>query len=173
MNCRDFEAALVDLARPGGLQAVDHQDALTHAESCANCAGRLAGEHALTAGLKAAAMQDAAISVPVRLELALRAAFLAQQNSSRRRFFSRPGSWSRPLLAAAAAGAIAAGIVIVAPRPATRSPQAPMSPMQVPAPHPSAVALPPPQVIAPGHRRNRPDQKIAVSRPLRRKPPIA
>jgi len=49
MDCRDFEAALVELACDRPLEAVARGRALKHTAQCAACARRLAAQQALTA----------------------------------------------------------------------------------------------------------------------------
>lgn len=178
MNCRHFDATLIDLARHAGVDAGDCREALSHVKSCANCANRVAIERALTVALEIAVREDVVLSAPVGVERALRAAFPAQQRSSLRSFFSRP------LLAAAAVGAITAGIVMFALWPAARTIPVPRNRVQVPIEQPAGARLQPPQtrqtrlgppqIIAPVFRRRpQSNQKTTVSRAVRRKPRTA
>ena len=76
MNCQEFEAVVVDLARGSLADAAARERSLAHPDSCARCAARLAAERALCAGLRAAAATEA--SAPPRVEAALLAAFRAR-----------------------------------------------------------------------------------------------
>ncbi len=75
MNCGKFETIFTDLARADVMDAALRADAVTHAESCARCAARLADERALTQDLRAFAVASENIEVPSRIETNLRAAF--------------------------------------------------------------------------------------------------
>ena len=75
MNCQEFEAVVVDLARGSLADAAARERSLAHPDSCARCAARLAAERALCAGLRAAATETCA---PPRVEAALLAAFRAR-----------------------------------------------------------------------------------------------
>ena len=80
MNCQEFEAVVVELARGMLADASARERSLAHPDSCARCAARLAAERALCAGLRAAAATEA--SAPPRVEAALLAAFRAQHAGS-------------------------------------------------------------------------------------------
>lgn len=167
MNCQGFAATLVDLARHEEVDAGDRQMALAHAESCATCALRLADERALTGGLGAAAIDDIGMDAPLRVEGALRAAFLAQHTPVRRSL------WRRPMVMGAAAGAIAAGVVMFGVLPLRRPARAPFERVPVrPEPRSQARAqLRPLQMITPVYRpQRRVKQTTAMARAVRQEP---
>ena len=78
MNCHDFEAIAVDLARDHLMDAAQREKALAHSASCARCALRLADERALTGGLRVVA-KTAIEEAPARVEAALLEAFRQQR----------------------------------------------------------------------------------------------
>lgn len=75
MSCQDFAAVVSDLARERMMDAGVRADGLAHAALCESCALRLADERALTSGLRAVAVQDAACGASPQVEAALLAAF--------------------------------------------------------------------------------------------------
>lgn len=85
MNCRNFETIIYDLAHDQMperiVDAAVRESALAHIGNCARCAGRLADERALGAGLKALAATDDAKSAPAVVEAVLLAAFRRQIDS--------------------------------------------------------------------------------------------
>jgi hypothetical protein len=82
MNCQEFEAHTIDLARERLMDAGARQTANAHAESCARCAARLADERALTAGLARVAASGDVEEAPARTEALLLDAFRASRTSS-------------------------------------------------------------------------------------------
>lgn len=89
MNCGKFETIFTDLARADVMDAALRADAVTHAESCARCAARLADERALTQCLRAFATASEIVEAPPQIETALRAAF---QKSAAHAISSSPAS---------------------------------------------------------------------------------
>jgi hypothetical protein len=76
MNCQQFDGIVIDLARGAMMDAHARESSLAHADSCAGCQARLAGERALTGGLRALARESAQTeSAPAHIEASLRAAF--------------------------------------------------------------------------------------------------
>lgn len=75
MNCQNFESVVNDLARGRMLELAAREGGLAHADSCARCATRLAGERKLTSGLRALAQASAHESAPAHVEAALVSAF--------------------------------------------------------------------------------------------------
>ena len=100
MSCDAWRDAIVDAARQPGEPgaALD-----AHLGSCAGCRARLDRERELTAGLRALAASTAADRPSAALEERLLAAFDAHHAAGRHRW--------RPLVAAAAAVLIVAGVV--------------------------------------------------------------
>ncbi|HVF86163.1 MAG TPA: hypothetical protein VM866_01175 [Pyrinomonadaceae bacterium] len=78
MNCQLFETVVVDLARSSITDAAARESGLNHAEQCAGCATRLAGERELTAGLRSVAASVETNAPAPRLEAVLLAAFRAR-----------------------------------------------------------------------------------------------
>ncbi|HSB36147.1 MAG TPA: hypothetical protein VLH41_04685, partial [Thermoanaerobaculia bacterium] len=67
MNCASFDRMAADLA-DGRLEATSLRDeALAHAAGCGRCAGRLDGERALSADLRALALATEASEAPERI----------------------------------------------------------------------------------------------------------
>lgn len=75
MNCQTFEPTVNDLARGRMMDATLRESALAHAEDCARCGARLAGERTLHSGLRAFAASVETMEAPAPVETALRAAF--------------------------------------------------------------------------------------------------
>ncbi len=82
MNCQLFETVVIDLARSSVTDAAARESGLNHAETCAKCATRLAGERALTIGLRSVAANVETNVPSPRLEAALLAAFRGQKEVS-------------------------------------------------------------------------------------------
>jgi hypothetical protein len=82
MNCQDFESNMDGLARGVLLDASARAEAEAHAESCASCAAQLEGEHSLSAGLRALALNMKEADAPARVETALLASFRARAASA-------------------------------------------------------------------------------------------
>jgi len=78
MNCRDFSATVVDLARSPMMDASVRDEALEHAAGCHSCAARLADERSLSAGFRALAAVESQRVAQRWRETELRAAFRNQ-----------------------------------------------------------------------------------------------
>jgi hypothetical protein len=107
MNCENFENIINELARVRVMDAVARERGLAHAETCERCAERLAGERALTDGLKALSASDGKKVAPDRVEAALLAAFRQQPIQ-----MPGPSRWPRWAIAAAAAILVAVGLIV-------------------------------------------------------------
>lgn len=118
MNCRNFETIITDLARERVMDAATLESGLSHAETCARCAARLADERTLTAGLRAVSASLATAEASARLEAKLLVAFrecAAAPSSSPVIFPAAVGTqrrwhWSIGALAAAAAILLVIGL---------------------------------------------------------------
>lgn len=75
MNCSDVEKYFPQLAGNGLIEAATQSAALRHAEGCASCAARLAGERVLIAGVGAVRAAIANEQAPAHLEQLLLSAF--------------------------------------------------------------------------------------------------
>ncbi len=166
MNCQEFERAVVEIDC-GHLTGADGQaSALAHAEICPQCAERLNRERRMTFGLRAFAVDEAAINAPERVGLALRAAFDERQGVAAKRpvsIFSASHKlrWG---LAAAAMLLISFSIIALWPRergeklgvapPATPQPEI-SNTFPGPAPAPSADERPGLRVRPPRYRGKR------------------
>jgi len=64
MNCTEFENVVVAIARDEVIEAAAHREGLAHADSCARCARRLAGEITLSEAMAAAMAEDSAKQAP-------------------------------------------------------------------------------------------------------------
>ncbi|HEV8484280.1 MAG TPA: hypothetical protein VGV87_12110 [Blastocatellia bacterium] len=73
---------ITTLAREKVLEGITREKSLAHAEACARCAGRLAEERALLAGVQAVVEDIAGESAPMRVEAALLLAFQERAGSS-------------------------------------------------------------------------------------------
>lgn len=112
MNCNLFGEKITVIARKELLDAETKQEALNHAESCADCQGRLQSEEILSLRLKEFASDSLQVEASSKIEFALREAFalrVAKQNQTvvmmPRRKTSQRGAW-------VIGGAIAASILI-------------------------------------------------------------
>lgn len=114
MNCHEFRADLVDLARGAGLPDGHEPRVRRHLGECADCAARFESERSLTIRLKAlagAAPQSpraAAIGEQLAMEFAARHAATSQPAPAPRSVAAVLAAW--PSLAAAAALVIAAAV---------------------------------------------------------------
>jgi hypothetical protein len=81
MNCQEFEGDIEVLARGALADACARAEALSHEESCAACAARLANERALSMGLRALASSMKDAEPAARVESALLTAFRARAGS--------------------------------------------------------------------------------------------
>ena len=106
MNCRDFEADLVDRARGAEISPTAAERLGEHLEQCAACASRAAIEQRLTESLHALKAAAPALSRQDAMEAHLLRAFAEHQEASQRRapvprpLFGNPAA--RAWLAAAA-----------------------------------------------------------------------
>ena len=136
MNCSQFEGMVVGIAREEPLDRAAREDAFAHAQGCARCAHRLAGEKVLSAALKAAAAESAVeAGAPPEVEKLLLASLRERHVQVKRHRLA----W----MARAAAGA-AAAIVVLASFWWFRQPEPPRAVVEKTAP-----AVQPVKVIAP------------------------
>lgn len=108
MSCEEYRLTLMEIARERPVEARREEEALAHAEGCAECAAHLDAERALAAGFRALAGVSAGEEAPARVEAALRRAFVERQA---RRF-----RWRWAGAAAAALVMAAASIALVGSR---------------------------------------------------------
>src|SRR5262249_14384017 len=78
MNCQDFEAIIIEIARDRPMDAVARERGLEHIHRCAPCAMLLVEERALSRDLHALSAHVAAEEIPARIETALLSAFRQQ-----------------------------------------------------------------------------------------------
>ena len=102
MKCAEFEGLILELVRDPSLPGGQREQAAAHAQVCTRCGDRLAGELALTAGLRALAASAQAEQAPWTVEAALRRAFVPVEAPAPVRRLA----WRLP--AAVAAGALLA-----------------------------------------------------------------
>jgi hypothetical protein len=111
MNCREYEADVVDLARGAELSAAAAERAAAHLEHCAGCAARFERERQMTTALKAVADFAPASSRAAVIEEQLIAAFAARQATAVR---EAPASRSRLAMPAAWGWLAAAAVLVLA-----------------------------------------------------------
>jgi hypothetical protein len=116
MKCHDFDTICVDLARDGIMEAGERESAVAHADSCSQCARKLANQRTLTAGLRRLAEASQKNEAPAGVAIALQAAFREQLRTRAAAITaadSRRPQWRRRAWAAAAAIAVlfAAGFI--------------------------------------------------------------
>jgi hypothetical protein len=75
MNCCDFEAITIEIARDRLMDAASRERWLEHIQRCASCATLLVEERALSHDLRALSARCAAEEIPERIESALLTAF--------------------------------------------------------------------------------------------------
>jgi anti-sigma factor RsiW len=75
MNCRDFTAIIIDIARDRLMDAASRERGLEHIQRCVSCATLLVEERALSRDLRALSARCTAEEIPERIETALLAAF--------------------------------------------------------------------------------------------------
>jgi hypothetical protein len=110
MKCQDFDTIITDLARDRIMEAAERETALAHTDSCPDCAGSLANQRTLTAGLRRFAEASETTGAPPRIANALQAAFREQLKNRAAAIGdddSKSRHWRRRAWAAAA------GIVIL------------------------------------------------------------
>jgi hypothetical protein len=84
MNCRDFEAIVIEMARDCLMDAAARERGLEHVRRCASCATLLVEERSLSRDLRALSARCAAEEIPERIETALLAAFREAPGQTRR-----------------------------------------------------------------------------------------
>jgi anti-sigma factor RsiW len=75
MNCHDFEAIIIEMARDRLIDAESRERGLAHIQRCASCATLLVEERALSRDLRALSARSAAEEIPERIETALLTVF--------------------------------------------------------------------------------------------------
>lgn len=113
MNCHELQSVLSEVARDQIIDASVRDKALSHTESCARCAARLADERALTGGLRMVAAASESDEAQVRVEAALAAAFRDYQVAAPVHAFGSASAGTRRWLYIAAGFAAAAVIVVL------------------------------------------------------------
>jgi hypothetical protein len=144
VNCREFEVALVEVARGGPLTTDQRAGFAAHLETCCECRKTLDAQRRLSAAASALAAETARFTVPPSVERALGAELELSRSGRRRR-----------IVYGAIGGAIAASLAVIwwmanrpAPRIAVASSDAPVVAV--------AIVVPPPvkdQPRIPRHRR--------------------
>jgi hypothetical protein len=89
VNCREFESALIEVARKGPLKPEERAGVAAHVEICNPCRALLRSQKRLNAAAGILAADTAQFTMPPRVERALLAEFEAAraiQRSQRRRF---------------------------------------------------------------------------------------
>lgn len=109
MNCREYEADIVDLARGAGVRVEAESRLREHLGACAGCAARFAREHRLTAVLREAADSAPQPSRSDAIEAQLLKAFAAHHAAGPR----EAASPRTPTGALATWGWLAAAAVLV------------------------------------------------------------
>ena len=141
MNCRDIEINSTAFARAEMLDGVTRDQCLAHAETCARCAARLAGERTLLAGFQTVAGELAGEGASPRVEAALLHAF-HEHAAYGLRVLQMPQKRHRArwIWAAAAAAVLALVSTLVVSRLNATSPNEPRQAEEVPSgpPGPSA-----------------------------------
>jgi hypothetical protein len=109
MNCREYEADIVDLARGAGVSVEAELRLREHLGTCAGCAARFAREQRLTAVLAEVADSAPQPASPEAIEAQLLRAFAAQHAAGAQ----EAASPHRPITARTAWGWLAAAAVLV------------------------------------------------------------
>ena len=104
MDCTRFEEIVHDIERPGTEGFALRDNALAHAESCANCARLMTDVESLDAGLRAMSVAAAGQQAPANLEVRLMAEFRRRKMASLR--------WSVPRQIAALSTAAAVMLAV-------------------------------------------------------------
>jgi len=112
MNCQSFEAMVIDLARDQMMEATARDQALAHAVNCEMCAGRLADEKALTAGLRK--FGETSEAAPAHVEASLREMFRAMSATPAEPVVTQTESGSRQWLRWAAVAAVIVFVALLA-----------------------------------------------------------
>ena len=171
MNCHDFEAIAVDLARDHLMDSAQREKALAHSASCARCALRLADERALTGGLRFVA-KTAIEEAPARVEAALVAAFRqqrAESHSGAPALTARRSPGTLWLYAAASVAAIALIVTLFAfAASRARNAQQP-APQEAANPNPSVPDQPPPSSPKPEALPSTETGAVAINAPEQRR----
>lgn len=104
MNCQDFEATILNMARMQLLEASARRQTLAHIAECPGCADWLAEQQTLTAAIRSTAKSLREENASLHVELSLRAAFQSQTNVASQRNISPPARrWPQQALLATAA----------------------------------------------------------------------
>lgn len=104
MNCQDFEATILNMARMQLLEASARRQTLAHVAECPVCADWLAEQQTLTAAIRSTAKSLREENASLHVELSLRAAFRSQMNVASQRHISTPARrWLQQALLATAA----------------------------------------------------------------------
>ena len=116
MNCLEFEESVRALARNELMDALVYVRGMAHAERCAQCAGRLAAERALLAGIAEVISEVAREQTPARVEAAVLAAFREEVQAASKNVSSgvpeKAATWSPWQLVAAAACILIVGSIM-------------------------------------------------------------
>lgn len=136
MNCQDFEATILNMARMQLLEAAARRQTLAHIAECPACADWLAEQQTLTAAIRSTAKSLREENASPHVEHSLRAAFRSQTKVASQRHRSLPARrWPRKALLAAAAILLlflAAGAI----RQWLQTDQAPQTTVTLPTPEP-------------------------------------
>jgi len=85
MNCTELENVVVAIARDEVIDAAARREGLAHAEACARCARRLAGERMLSEAVAAARSEDSVRQAPPHVGKMLVEALRERKFASQRR----------------------------------------------------------------------------------------
>ncbi len=179
MTCRECQDLMLEVARDRAAPFV-RQTVLAHTEFCSACGTCLDRERALTAGLRAVALEGASSSPSADLESRLLKAFESHHGDrGPMQYMDAPGTRTLPrrwLPVAAAVALCAAGLTwwltrsedVPAPPPVIAAVQKLAQPIQVPAPPTQVVDVVRPDRMAAGHsaRPARHASRPAVSPPI-------
>lgn len=104
MNCQDFEATILSMARMQLLETSARRQTLAHIAACPACADLLAEQQTLTVAIRSTVKGLREESASLRVEHSLRAALRSQTKVASHRHVSLPKwQWPRQTLLAAAA----------------------------------------------------------------------
>ena len=117
MNCFEFEESVRALARNQLMDATTYERGMSHAANCAQCAGRLAAERTLFAGIAGVISEVAREEAPARVEAIVIAAFREEVRAANPNALVGGSpmavKWSAGRLVAAAACIMIAGSLLV------------------------------------------------------------
>jgi hypothetical protein len=178
MNCRDFDAILLELVR-GQAAGLAMEEGRAHAAGCARCAALFSEQRRLSVGLEALAARADQDRPPERIESALRAEFRRQharaprpgvyrwQGASARssfRLFWNRRAWALAAIAIALAGGLIGARFLKKPGVTPLTQSQPQRAAQPGTALPPAVAAANPQLLS-GHAATRSAAKQGVSHP--------